>query len=63
MFVTEMQCIFFAVGTGYLNGTGAAQKRAIVRTDFFPGNIRSRLEECLRKGGHLEDVVFKKYWL
>jgi len=25
------------------------------------GNIRSRLEECLRKGGgRLEDVVFKK---
>jgi hypothetical protein len=35
--------------------TGAAQKRAM-------GNIRSRLEERLCKGGgHLEDVVFKKY--
>jgi hypothetical protein len=31
----------------------AAHKRA-------KGNIRSRLEECLRRGGHLEDVVFKK---
>jgi len=28
---------------------------------LFPGNIRSRLEECLHKGGgHLEDVMFKK---
>jgi hypothetical protein len=37
----------------------AAQKRAIVRTIFFV-NIRSRSDECLRKGGgHLEDVVFK----
>jgi hypothetical protein len=40
--------------------TGAAQKRAIVRTDF-PEPLGWRLEECLRKdGGHLEDVVFKK---
>jgi hypothetical protein len=38
-----------------------AHKRAIVRTFFFPGNIRSRLEECLRRdGGHLKDDFFKK---
>jgi hypothetical protein len=37
-----------------------AQKREIVRTGLS-GNIRSKLEECLRKGvGHLEDIVFKK---
>jgi hypothetical protein len=39
---------------------GAAQKRAIVRTGFS-GNIGTRLEECLRKGGgHAEDIMLKK---
>jgi hypothetical protein len=37
----------------------AAQKQAIVKTDF--SRMGWRLDECLRKGGgHFEDVVFKK---
>jgi len=62
---TVLWCVAVCAYSSYATAStqniqSAAQKQAILRTGFFfPGNIRSMLEECLSKcGGHLEDVMF-----